>query len=614
MGASRVLPGGLAAAAALAVALVGAQPAAAALVNASWTGGSTSSSNWTDAGNWGGSAPASPINDLTFGDLSSCDTGSAPAGSACYSGTDNLGATAVNHIQIGGGKEYQIYPTSFDNPADTITLNGNGATPNVGISASPSGSNQQLGDLGVPISLGAAQEWDLSGGILYVNSIAGNYPLTLNLDNGFLQANDVETQNVTISGPGSLQLDQFTGSPEKLPAVTVNDSIGQDSGLAIASANATSGAISVAGTDNNFIVLTDKAPGETRLQVNGNVTLDATSNVEFDIDGNDTTAGVDASQLTSSGTVAFGGAQISLWQAQDAGNCDTLTPGKSFTVLQGATLSGQIKVGGKLISPGQTATETFQSNNCASAAKTTAIVSYSTKAITATIAGAPASTGQAPQITGTPTVGDKLTVTGNGSWSGGPTPTYSYQWDTCSGSSCSSISGATAASLTLTSAELSKTVKLQVTATNSYGSASVLSNGLGPVKAAAVTITPSLRTRVRTALGHLAHPRGRRAERLLLRQRLYRTHFSAPAAGTLSVVWRATITTGHGRHAKRHTYVIARGTAHSGGARSLLLTVRLTGAGRRLLRAHPFGLHVTASDRFLIPGSGWVTFTRRFTL
>jgi hypothetical protein len=72
-------------------------------------------------------------------------------------------------------------------------------------------------------------------------------------------------------------------------------------------------------------VLTDKAPGETRLQVNGNVTLDASTNVEFDIDGNSTTPGVDASQLTTSGMVAFNGGQISLWQGLDAGSCDTLT-------------------------------------------------------------------------------------------------------------------------------------------------------------------------------------------------------------------------------------------------------------------------------------------------
>ena len=611
MRARTMLSGGLVGAAALAVALVGAQPAAAALTNATWSGASTTSSNWSDAANWAPSAPSSPINDLTFGDLATCDAGSAAAGSACYTSTDNLGSAAINHIQIDGGREYKIFPTSSDSPADTIALNGSAATPNVGITASGTSSNQQLATIGVPISLGAAQDWDVSDGILYLNSIAGNYPLTLDLDNGYVQANDVETQSVTLSGTGSLQLDQYTGSPEKLPAVTVNDSIGQDTALAVASPSATSGAITVSGTDNNFIVLTDKTP-ETRLQVDGNVTLDATSNVEFDIDGNTTTAGTDSSQLKTADKVSFGGAQISLWQAEDSSSCDTLTAGKTFTVVQGGTLSGQIKVGGKLISPGQSATETFQSNSCASAANTTAIVNYGATAITATIAGPPAASGSAPAITGTPKVGDKLTVSSNGSWSGDPTPTYRYQWNTCAGISCTAIKGATASSLTLTSALTDKTVELQVTATNSYGSASALSNAIGPVKAATTTITPSLSARARAALSRLAHPHGHRALRLLRRRGLYRTVFSAPAAGTLSIVWRTTLRTGHGGH--RHTYVIARGTAHAGAERSLPVTVRLTPAGRRLLRAHPFSLRVTATDRFRVPGSGWTTFTRRFTL
>jgi hypothetical protein len=613
MGKANLVPGGLVVAAAFAAALVGAQPAAAALTNATWTGGSPSSSNWADADNWGGSAPASPINDLTFGDLSSCDKGSAPAGSACYTSTENLGTAVVNHIQIGGGKQYTIHTTSSDTPADTITLNGNGAKPNVGISASPAGSNKQLASIAVPLTLGAAQSWVISGGTLDVNSIAGNYPLALDLDNGFVQANTVGTQSVTLSGPGSLQLDQYTGSPEKLPAVTVNDSIGKDTGLAVASSSATSGAITVAGTDNTFSVLTGKTP-EAHLHVDGNLTLDSTTDVELDIDGNTTTAGVDASQLTTSGKASFGGAKISLLQAQSSGSCVALTPGKKFTVVQGGTLSGQITVGGKLISPGQSASETLQSSSCSSAAKTTAIVSYGASAITATIAEAPVAGSRAPAITGTAKVGDKLTATSKGSWTAVPAPTYSYQWNTCAGISCKAISHATASSLTLTSALVGKTIELQVTASNAYGSASELSNAIGPVKVVATTITPSLSSRARAALGKLAHPRGRRALRRLLRLGLYRTHFSAPSAGTLMVVWRATLRTGRGTQARRHTYVVARGTAHPGGARSLLLTVRLTPVGDRLLRAHRFSLHVTASNRFLVPGSGWSTFTRRFTL
>ena len=44
------------------------------------------------------------------------------------------------------------------------------------------------------------------------------------------------------------------------------------------------------------------------------------------------------------------------------------------------------------------------------------------------------------------------------------------------------------------------------------------------------------------------------------------------------------------------------------------LTIRLTGAGKRLLRAHRSSLHTTASERFLVSGTGWTTMTKRFTL
>jgi hypothetical protein len=471
--------------------------------------------------------PGASIGLLSFPDLgASCD--SATPATTCYTGTDDLGPINVQQIQLGGGSYYRLFPTSFDSPADTITLSGDnaGAATNVGLKAVTVQANNQLTNFGIPLILSSPQQWDVSGnGILYMNTISGS-PLTLDLNHGYVQANDVETSAVTVSGPGSLQLDQATGSPEKLPAVTLNDGDGTESGLAVASSGATSGSITVAGTDNNFIVLTDKAPGETRLQVNGNVTLDGSTNVEFDIDGNTTTPGVDSSQLTTSGAVAFNGAQISLWQAQDSGHCDTLTPGTSYTLLEGGTLGGQIKVGGKLISPGQSATETFQSNNCTNAPNTHVIVKYSASALTATIAG--------------------------GSGSSGTTPT--------------------------------------------------------------TTLTPAQRAQLRADLSRLAHPHGRRALRALLRQHLYRTHFRAPAAGTLSVVWRATIKTGHGRHARRHTYVVARGVVHPGGARSVLLTIRLTAAGRRLLRAHPFSLRVTASERFVVFGGGASSLVRHFTI
>jgi hypothetical protein len=521
-----------------AAAMLMSAPAASAAItgpSATWTGGAGGSSGalWSDHGanaaNWSGNTvPGTSIGLLSFPDLGpNCD--SATPATTCYTGTDDLGPINVQQIQLGGGSYYRLFPTSFDNPADTITLSGDspGAATNVGLTATTVQSNNQLTNFGIPLILSSPQQWDVGGnGILYLNTISGS-PLTLDLNHGYVQANDVETSAVTVSGPGSLQLDQATGSAEKLPAVTLNDADGTQSGLAVASTGASSGPITLAGTDNNFIVLTDKAPGETRLQVNGNVTLDGSSNVEFDIDGNTSTPGVDSSQLTTSGTVAFNGAQISLWQAEDSGKCDTLRPGTSYTLLQAGRLTGQIKVGGKLISAGQTATEAFQSNSCTGAPNTRVVIKYGSNALTATIASGSA-----------------------GSGSTGSTP----------------------------------------------------------------TITPVLRAKLRADLRRLAHPHGRRALRRLLRLHLYRTHFRTPAAGKLSVVWRATIKTGHGRHARRHTYVVARGVAHAGGPSRVRLTIRLTARGLRLLRAHPFSLRVSASERFVVFGGGTSSLVRRFTI
>ena len=82
------------------------------------------------------------------------------------------------------------------------------------------------------------------------------------------------------------------------------------------------------------------------------------------------------------------------------------------------------------------------------------------------------------------TVGDTLTSS-TGTWTGGPAPTYSYQWL----ANGSAISGATSSSYTLTSAEVGKTITLAVTATNTYGNATADSNAIGPVKAASSTTT-----------------------------------------------------------------------------------------------------------------------------
>ncbi|HEX5450719.1 MAG TPA: hypothetical protein VFW85_11765 [Gaiellaceae bacterium] len=89
-----------------------------------------------------------------------------------------------------------------------------------------------------------------------------------------------------------------------------------------------------------------------------------------------------------------------------------------------------------------------------------------------------------PKISGTPTDGQTLTVS-SGTWSGATPFTFTYQWQRCdaNGNNCNGIGGATAASYKLTSSDVGKTIRAQVTAKNSSGSANRTTNAVGPVKA-----------------------------------------------------------------------------------------------------------------------------------
>jgi len=81
-----------------------------------------------------------------------------------------------------------------------------------------------------------------------------------------------------------------------------------------------------------------------------------------------------------------------------------------------------------------------------------------------------------PSVSGTAVTGQTLTSS-TGTWDGTSPMTYSYQWQRCdsSGSSCATISGATGSSYVVSSADQGSTLRSQVTASNSAGSATELS-------------------------------------------------------------------------------------------------------------------------------------------
>jgi hypothetical protein len=102
-------------------------------------------------------------------------------------------------------------------------------------------------------------------------------------------------------------------------------------------------------------------------------------------------------------------------------------------------------------------------------------------------------TGSAPKNTAPPTVSgtqqeDQTLTASNGSWTGTPAPTFSYTWQRCAGTggNCADISGATAQTYKLTSADVAHTVRVNVVAKNSRGTTLASSSETGliaPAKA-----------------------------------------------------------------------------------------------------------------------------------
>ncbi len=96
---------------------------------------------------------------------------------------------------------------------------------------------------------------------------------------------------------------------------------------------------------------------------------------------------------------------------------------------------------------------------------------------TAIVSGLPPVNTALPAISGTAKNGNTLTAS-TGTWTGTATIHFSYQWRRCNGSgaSCSNISGATSSTHALVPADDHSTMRVVVTASNSYGSANATSS------------------------------------------------------------------------------------------------------------------------------------------
>ena len=96
-----------------------------------------------------------------------------------------------------------------------------------------------------------------------------------------------------------------------------------------------------------------------------------------------------------------------------------------------------------------------------------------------------------PTISGSAVVGQALTAT-SGSWSNSPT-SFTYQWQRCDagGASCASIGGATGSGYTVADADVGRTLRVQVTASNADGAGQATSSPTAVVTATAAPVSTS---------------------------------------------------------------------------------------------------------------------------
>ena len=99
-------------------------------------------------------------------------------------------------------------------------------------------------------------------------------------------------------------------------------------------------------------------------------------------------------------------------------------------------------------------------------------------AVTSIVVPQPPVNTAVPVITGTAAVGQTLTFSSSGTWTGTAPISYAYTWQRCdaAGSNCAVIAGANVNSYTVASADQAKTIRGSVTATNAGGSRTVASS------------------------------------------------------------------------------------------------------------------------------------------
>jgi hypothetical protein len=617
-----------------------------------WSGGGSSSS-WSEGANW--------LGNLAPSNGASIETLSFPVRPALTSSENNVTGLSVNALRIDDSHGYGI-------GGEQLTL-GSG-----GLSVSASEGHEAHLILSTPITLGGDETWNISGPPIRLG--AGEVGQSVSLYGTLFG----ESSNLTINLNGELALVLGIDVPEapvlddELGTITINgEETGNDLVIAAASLNASDGhslmlhRVNYEGSTATGPIVANEAAltlsgdsigpvtaTSSRLYPEGSLSLpslslDAASILEPVIKAHGSVAGTDYDQVTSTGSISLGGAQLRLIEPYEGEGCPLPPPvGQVYTLIStSGSLSGtfgNVPAGGTFVAY-CLAAELFGGVNRAYPYR----ISYNTAGLTKTVTAtalpavpmAYAEEPQPPGITGTVVEGQSLSLT-HGGWANNPS-SYADQWERCNstGGGCGVIAGATGLTYTLTSADVGSTIRVQEIASNSEGSSGpVLSNATAVVQAApsgggssgssstststsTTTSTGSGRepstiatissAQIAAALGQQLVPSGKAATiRALLKNDGLTMSFRALEAGTLVVGWYEVPGAAKlAKHGKAMPVLVASGQMTFVAAGTGKVKIRLTVAGRRLLKGTR-ELRLTTKGTFRSAGSVAVTAMREF--
>jgi hypothetical protein len=300
-------------------------PAADATVPSfTWTG-SLSEPTWSAAKNWAGEAAPSSSESvaLAFPHLSGCGT--------CYKSENDVSGLKVESITLDNGDEYLLR-------GDEIALGAGGLT-----AAPSSESSGPSGDgILLPIHLSALQTWSVAGrsgsglgenGAAIVGNLSGDNALTLEISNEavvYLE-NETEVGPVAIIGTDLSKAGILNGFVPFFGELNFSDGepVSLDNIFLIGS-----GAVGALSThDAELDVGSGSFPTEG-IEADS-ATFDGDSKVTFQITHAGTSAGVDNSELISTGAIELGGAslQVNVGPPSKGQPCPTLSPGEEYTFV-----------------------------------------------------------------------------------------------------------------------------------------------------------------------------------------------------------------------------------------------------------------------------------------